>query len=66
MPHRFAASISDLSAEQFAHLHAITPSELGESHPVADYFSLVSDELAHIPFSEPYFAAFSDGSCPKH
>ena len=42
-------------AEQLSYLHKVTASELSELYPVADYFSGISDELAHIPFTSQYF-----------
>jgi len=45
------------AAERLSSLHTIIVQELSELYPVEDYFSGISDELAHIPFTDRYFAA---------
>ena len=52
-------------AEQLGSLHTITIQELSELYPVEDYFSGISDELAHIPFTDRYFAALGTAVARK-
>ena len=45
--------------EGLGHTHCITGSEQRLLYPVESYYSLVSDELAHIPYTPEYFAAIA-------
>ena len=58
MVERLDRQLADV-AEHLSHLQTITASELTELYPVPDYFSGISDELAHIPFTDQYFAALA-------
>lgn len=40
-----------------SNISAVIPADLSTLYPVEDYFSEVSDELAHIPFTDSYFTA---------
>ncbi len=56
MIQRLDRQLSEL-ADRLSSLHKMTASDLNQLYPVSDYFSGISDELAHIPFTDEYFAA---------
>jgi FkbH-like protein len=64
MVERLDRQLTDV-ADRIGSLHKITASELSELYPVEDYFSGISDELAHIPFTGLYFATLGTAVARK-
>lgn len=61
---RLEQRLSECAAE-LSSLHKINISELSDLYPVEDYFSGISDELAHIPFTDLYFAVLGTAVARK-